>query len=147
LFPPFDHGAELYDLAVYDPATGTFSRAGLFGYFDAVPRATLLLNGGGLFTGGADIGGSVVLEALRLAPLPAPALFSLSGDGRGQGAIWHAQSGQIASADNPAVAGDALSMYATNLADGGVIPPQVSVGGRLARGCTLVALLVIPATR
>ena len=65
--------------------------------------------------------------------VPAPALFSLSGDGKGQGAIWHAQTGQIASADNPAVAGEALSMYTTSLADGSVIPPQVVVGGRLAQ--------------
>ena len=65
--------------------------------------------------------------------IPAPALFSISDDGRGQGAIWHAQTGQIASADNPAVAGEALSMYTTSLADGSVIPPQVAVGGRLAQ--------------
>jgi uncharacterized protein (TIGR03437 family) len=65
--------------------------------------------------------------------MPAPALFSLSGDGQGQGAIWHAQTGQIASADNSAVAGEALSMYTTSLANGGVIPPQVSIGGRLAQ--------------
>jgi uncharacterized protein (TIGR03437 family) len=59
-------------------------------------------------------------------------LFSTSGDGKGQGAIWHAQTGQIASAGNRAVAGEALSMYTTSLANGGVIPPQVAIGGRLA---------------
>ena len=47
---------------------------------------------------------------------PAPVLLSLSGDGRGQGAIWHATTGQVASANNPAVAGEALSMYTTSLA-------------------------------
>jgi uncharacterized protein (TIGR03437 family) len=40
--------------------------------------------------------------------------------------------GQIATADNPAAAGDALSLYTTSLADGSVIPPQVILGGRLA---------------
>jgi uncharacterized protein (TIGR03437 family) len=64
--------------------------------------------------------------------IPAPVLFSLSGDGRGQGAIWYAQTGQTASGGNPAVAEGALSMYTTSLADGGVIPPQVAIGGRLA---------------
>lgn len=227
---------------VYDPATGTFSSAGLLGYFDAVPHATLLLNGKGLFTGGNDIGGnessvelfdpatgyfaasarmstarashtatllpdgtvlvaggagqsggsqpplasaeiydpamgtfaatgslhsaryghtatllnsgqvllaggsatpggdvSTSISAIGSAELytpavlaPAPALFSLSGDGQGQGAIWHAQTGQIASATNPAVAGEVLSMYATSLAADGVIPPQVAIDGRLS---------------
>jgi uncharacterized protein (TIGR03437 family) len=63
---------------------------------------------------------------------PAPVLFSLFGDSRGQGAIWHSTTGEIASASNPAVAGEALSMYTNNLMDGAVIPPQVIVGGRLA---------------
>ena len=33
---------------------------------------------------------------------------------------------------NAAVAGEALSMYTTRLADCGVIPPQIAVGGQLA---------------
>ncbi len=65
-------------------------------------------------------------------PIPAPALFSLAGDGRGQGAIWHAATGQIASPGNPAVAGEILSMYTTRLAHGTVIPPQVVIGGRIS---------------
>ena len=60
-------------------------------------------------------------------------LFILSGDGKAQGAIWHAQTGQTATADNPAAAGEALSMYTTSLADGSVVPPQVIVGGRQAQ--------------
>jgi uncharacterized protein (TIGR03437 family) len=65
-------------------------------------------------------------------PVPAPMLFSLGGDAQGQGAIWHATTGQVASADNPALAGETLAMYTTSLVEGGAVPPQVSVGGRLA---------------
>jgi uncharacterized protein (TIGR03437 family) len=64
--------------------------------------------------------------------IPAPALFSLTADGRGQGAIWHASTGQIASTNDPAAAGEVLSMYTTHLAEGSVIPPQVAIGSRLA---------------
>ena len=59
-------------------------------------------------------------------------LFSLSGDGRGQGAIWNGVTGLIVSPANPATAGDVLSMYTTNLAQGGVISPQVAIGGQLS---------------
>ena len=64
--------------------------------------------------------------------VPAPVLFSLSGDSNGQGAIWHSQTGLIASSQYPAVAGEILSMYTTSLVENGLIPPQVAVGGRLA---------------
>lgn len=64
--------------------------------------------------------------------MPPPALYSLWGDGGSQGAIWYATTGEIASPGRPAFAGDVLSMYTTNLASGGVIPPRVAIGGRLA---------------
>lgn len=64
--------------------------------------------------------------------VPAPQLFSVSRDRTGQGATWHGLTGQIASPGSPAVAGEVLSMYTTSLADRGVSPPEVAIGGRLA---------------
>ena len=61
-----------------------------------------------------------------------PVLFSLSGDGQGQGSIWYAESGLLSTQDSPANAGDILCMYTTHLAEGGVVPPQVAVGGKFA---------------
>ena len=55
-------------------------------------------------------------------------------------------TGLIASADNPAVAGEAASMYTTSLTDGSVIAPQVIVGGRLAQVLYYGPLPVIPVT-
>jgi len=118
------NGAELYD-----PATGTFSRTGDMTTARANHTATLLLDGTVLISGGGAASAELYKPSV---PSPAPVLFSLLGDGKGQGAIWHAATGQVASADNPAIAGEALSMYTTSLVDGGVIPPQVAVGGRLA---------------
>jgi hypothetical protein len=127
---------------IYDPATSGFSRTGSLASARQHHTSTLLNNGQVLITGGTAfvfaspgtlINGMSSAELYTPAVLvPAPALFSTSGDGKGQGAIWHAQTGQIASADNPAAGGEALSMYTTSLSDGSVIPPQVTVGGRLA---------------
>ena len=92
--------------------------------------ATLLNNGRVLITGSniSPLSCSAELYNPRVLA-SAPVLFSLSGDGRGQGAIWHSTTGQVASGDNPAIAGEALSMYTANLGSGGVIPPRVA--GRL----------------
>jgi hypothetical protein len=128
---------------LYDSAAGTFSITG-----DMItPRyghtATLLPDGTVLVAGG-DLKQIPLCDATFFPPtssaeiyhpaalVPAPALFSLSGDGRGQGAIWNGVTGRIASPANPASAGDVLSTYTTSLFEGGVIPPQVAVGGQLA---------------
>ena len=38
----------------------------------------------------------------------------------------------MASASNPAVAGELLSVYFTGLVDGGLLPPQITIGGLMA---------------
>ena len=136
----------LASVEIYDPATPGFSTTGSLASARLAHTATLLKNGQVLITGGeaftagcqpfpngTPINGISSAELYTPAVLvPAPVLFSVSGDGRGQGAIWHAQTGQIASPDSPAAAGEALSMYTTSLSEGGVISPQVAVGARLA---------------
>jgi len=129
---------------LYNSSTGTFTATGNMTARRVNHTATVLNDGRVLITGGiSPVGTSpdfsvdwIQSSAEIYTPpvlIPAPALFSMSGDGRGQGAIWHAQTGQIASADSPAAAGESLSMYTTSLSDGSVIPPQVAVGGRLAQ--------------
>ena len=127
---------------LYDPITGTFSSPGNSqseeGHAETLlPDGTLLISGGWYFCGfmPAPGCGGTLANAEIYHPgvlVSAPALFSLSGDGVGQGAIWHSTTGEIASVSNPAIAGEALSMYAANLVEGGVIPPQVAIGGKLA---------------
>jgi hypothetical protein len=121
---------------LYDASTRTFTAAASMTTPRNYHTATVLLDGRVLIaggSGGSSIAGLATAELYNPSSLvPAPELFSLWGDGRGQGAIWHAVTRQAASADNPAIAGEALSMYTTSLVDGGVIPPQVAVGGRLA---------------
>ncbi len=117
---------------LYDPAAQTFTRASDMVASRDLHTATLLNNGKVLIAGGfIDTNSSAELYTPATV-VPAPVLFSLSGDGQGQGAIWNSQTGQIPSAANPAKAGDVLSMYTTSLSEGGVIPPRVAIGGQLA---------------
>jgi hypothetical protein len=122
---------------VYDPASGTFSAAGEMLAPRIYHTATLLSNGTVLFAGGMNDlrTRSAIASAEIYTPavlVTAPALFSIAGDGRGQGAIWQALTGLIASPSSPAIAGDILSLYTTSLISGGVIPPQVAIGTQLA---------------
>jgi uncharacterized protein (TIGR03437 family) len=122
---------------LFDPASGTFtSPARMIRPRDG-HTATLLMDGTVLVVGGQYVAGGIPPPTAEIyhptVSIPAPALLSLSGDGRGQAAIWHATTGQIASSDSPAATGEALSMYTTSLAEGGVIPPQISIGGKLAQ--------------
>ena len=122
---------------IYDPSSGTFTATGNMPTPRALQTATMLSDGRVLIAGGYDAGHfeTILSSAELYTPavlVPAPVLVSLSGDGKGQGAIWNPATGQIASSQNPTVAGEILSMYTTSLAEGGVVPPQVAIGGKLA---------------
>jgi uncharacterized protein (TIGR03437 family) len=73
-------------------------------------------------------------EPLALEPA-APALFSVTKDGRGQGAILHA-GGALADPANPASVGEAIEIYGTGLGDLRARDertiPIVTIGGRAA---------------
>jgi hypothetical protein len=124
---------------IYDPVKEVFSSTASMPTVRELQTATLLNDGRVLIAGGDDerywIPETILSSAEIYTPsvlVPAPVLLSLSGDGKGQGAIQHAGTVRIASASDPAVAGEFLSIYLTGLADGSAIPPQVAIGGRLA---------------
>lgn len=126
-------------MEIWDTAGGSFFSTGYLGNGRADHAAVLLNNGQVLITGGSRFDSQNSISGLTSAELytpavlvPAPVLFSLANDGRGQGAIWHTTTGEIASPGSPAAAGEALSMYTTGLADGGAVPPRIAIGGRLA---------------
>jgi WD40 repeat protein len=130
----WDRGGGTAEL--YDPVTGVFTAVdGTFPQREEGHTATLLPDGTVLFSGGWICCGYVIdtAQIYRPAvPTPSPVLFSLSGDGKGPGAILHAGTHQVVSPDNPAVPGEALEIYLTGLTDGSVIPPQAAIGGRMA---------------
>jgi hypothetical protein len=127
---------------LYDPAIGGFAPAGSMITGRASHTATLLNSGQVLIAGGyAETPGVPSNNSISLASaelynptvmIPAPMLFSLSSDGKGQGAIWDGVTGRVVSPSAPAVAGEILSLYTSGLGKGNIIPPQVSVGGHLA---------------
>jgi hypothetical protein len=98
-----------------------------------LPDGTVLLAGGTVFLADGLLAATASAEVYRPgAPISPPVLLSVPGDGRGQGTILHAGTSRLASSSDPAVAGEYLEIYLTGLIDGNVIPPQVSIGGRMA---------------
>lgn len=83
--------------------------------------------------GGLGAGSDLYFTTRRPLDDAAPMLLSLSGDGKGQGAILHAGTTQAATSTNAAISGEALEIYATGLgATSSVTVPHVSIGGRRA---------------
>jgi hypothetical protein len=125
---------------LYDPSTGTFSATGSMAAARSAHTATLLRDGrvlvaGGVSYGGIGIFGGSLASTEFYIPnvlVPGPTLVAMSGDGRGQGAIFHAGTNHVASPENPAAAGENLDIYCTRLTIDGAIRPQVAIGGRIA---------------
>ena len=123
----------IFDSAeVFDPALDKFTSTGKMTAARTAHSATLLLDGSVLIIGGWRIPREASAERYYPAvPGRLATLLTLSGPGR-QGAILHANTHQVVSPSNPAAAGEALEIYCTGLTEGSPVPPQVSVGGRMA---------------
>jgi hypothetical protein len=118
---------------LYDPGTGAFTAVDGGPQREDLHTATLLPDGSVLLAGGWMCCGPSLSTATiyHVAhPAPSPVLYSLPGGS--EGAILHAATHEIVYRENPAIQGEALEVYGAGLIDGGAIPPQVSVGGRLA---------------
>jgi hypothetical protein len=119
---------------LYDPANGTFGTSigeqSMEGHAATLlPDGTVLISGGWVCCG-ITIGSAELYHPAKA--VPSAALLSLSGDGKGQGAIQHSGTYQLVSPENPAIEGEVVVVYCTALTDGGMIPPRVAIGGRLA---------------
>jgi hypothetical protein len=101
-------GAELYDsVADMFSITGSMAENREGHTATLLPDGTVLIAGGGINffgTATAEIYHPNVLIA-------APALLSLSGASKGQGAILHAGTTRVASAEDPASVGEVLEIY------------------------------------
>ena len=130
----------LANAELYDSVAGAFTATGNMITARGSLTATLLNNGQVLITGGHSPYTGVSFPATTSSAeiyhpavlVPAPQLFSVSGDGRGQGAILHAGTARVVTASDPGVPGEVLEIYGTGLKDESVITPQVAIGGRLA---------------
>jgi hypothetical protein len=119
----------------YTPSTGTFGLSGRMNAARHSHTTSLLPDGTVLVAGGFSVYPGATDDAEIYRPsvlIPAPVLYSISRHGSGQGAIKHAGTAKIASLDYPAAVGEELEIYLTGLMDGSVIPPQVSIDGRMA---------------
>jgi hypothetical protein len=123
------------DTDVYDASSGTFQRGPGMMINRYEHQATLLQDGRVLVTGGIDTCEQTLVSRAEVGAIgsytepPSPFLLSIEGN---QGAVLHASTHQVVSPANPALAGEALEIYAFDLIDGAVIPPQIAIGGRLA---------------
>src|SRR5262245_2202619 len=125
---------------LYDPSTATFIATGSMASARETHTATLVPDGRVLIAGGAvyggigSFGGSVGSAEIYTPDVltPAPKLQSVSGDGRGQGAIFHTGTRHLAAPEDPAEADEVVDVSCTGLSADTRIPPQVAIGGRMA---------------
>ena len=125
---------------LYDPSTGAFFATGSMAAIRSSHTATLLRDGRVLVAGGVAYGGiGIFYGSLASAEVytpdvlvAGPALVTASGDGRGQGAIFHAGTTHLATPGDPAAANEDLDIYATGLRTDSAFRPQVALGGRIA---------------
>ena len=136
---------------LYDPSAGVFFPTGSMAAARETHTSTVLKDGrvlvaGGVTYGGIGIFGGSLASAELYSPdvlVPGPALVSVSGDGGGQGAVFHAGTTHLAAPDDPAAVGESVDFYCTGLTTGSVIPPQVAIGGRMA---AVLAVSTVPGT-
>ena len=126
---------------IFDTTSGAFFPTGSLATGRAGAAAVLLNDGRVLITGGSTFLGSGLPTSNPISGLSsseiytpsvlvaAPGLVSLSGE---QAAIQHGDTYQLVTTDNPAVAGEVIVIYCSGLIAGSVIPPQISIGGRMA---------------
>jgi hypothetical protein len=125
---------------LYDPSSGTFVATGSMAAARSTHTATLLRDGRVFVAGGVSYGGIGIFNGSLVSTelytpdvlVPGPTLVSVSGDGRGQGAIFHAGTTHVAAPEDPASAGENLDIYCTGLSVDSAIRPQVAIGGRSA---------------
>jgi len=132
---------------LYNPSAGAFVATGNMAIARSAHTATLLGDGRVLIAGGVSYGGIGIFrgsiagaELYTPVTVPAAALVSLSGDGRGQGAIFHAGTRHLATPDDPATSDEEIDIVCTGLADS-LFAPQVAIGGRIA---AVVSITRIP---
>jgi hypothetical protein len=134
---------------LYEPSGGAFASTGTMTAARSTHTATLLADGRILMAGGVDYGGIGIFHGtLATAELytperlmPAPSLVSLTGDGRGEGAIYHAGTRYLATRDDPAAADGAIDLDVRGLAAESTAPMRMSIGGRLA---TVLSVTTLP---
>jgi hypothetical protein len=132
---------------LYDPVPGTFAPTGNMATARSGHTATLVGDGRVLIAGGVSYGGIGIFHGtLATAELytpdvlvPAPTLLSLSGDGRGQGAIYHAGTTHVVTPRDPAAADEEIDITCSGLSNS-VFAPHVAIGGRLAAVVSIMGL-------
>jgi uncharacterized protein (TIGR03437 family) len=129
-------GFDATTVEIYEPDTGTFTETSHMISPRPAHTATLLGDGTVLIAGGVvsftePITVTETAEIYHLSvDKPAPVLFS---DANGQATILHASTQHIFSENMPAAAGEALEIVLNGLIEGSVIPPQASIGRRIAQ--------------